>query len=176
MLGSIVTVMWILYRLAEMGIDLGGLNPWLWRRRRHWKKKFEANPLFAIESPMEATAVAVTAVAKADGDMSKEERSKLLRLFETEFSLSQNDASALLNSSTHLLGSGEALRENPAAVLARSIDGFTDEQCRIARSLVQAATTLDGLPSTMQTELANTFGKLLVSRDERKENWGQELR
>lgn len=26
-LGSIVTLLWVLHRLAEMGIDLGGLDP-----------------------------------------------------------------------------------------------------------------------------------------------------
>lgn len=34
LLGTLVTILWLLYRLAEMGIDLGGLNPWAWRRRR----------------------------------------------------------------------------------------------------------------------------------------------
>ena len=36
-LGTIVTILWLLHRLAEMGVSLGGLNPWLWQRRRKWR-------------------------------------------------------------------------------------------------------------------------------------------
>ena len=60
LLGTIVTILWLLYRLAEMGIDLGGLNPFLWRRRRKWKKHYEANPIYKIDSPMEATSARKT--------------------------------------------------------------------------------------------------------------------
>jgi len=36
-LGTIVTILVLLDRLAQAGISLGGLNPFLWRRRRKWK-------------------------------------------------------------------------------------------------------------------------------------------
>ena len=90
-----------------MGIDLGGLNPWAWRRRRNWRQKFEANPIYSIASPMELAALLVAATAKADGDMSLEEKQTILGLFEREFHLSERDAASLLTASTHLLGSGE---------------------------------------------------------------------
>ena len=105
-LGSIVTILWLLHRLAEMGIDLGGLNPWAWRRRRKWRNAYEANPIYAIESPMEATALLIAATAKADGDMSLDEKKAILAMFENDFHLSDRDAAALLTSSTHLLGTG----------------------------------------------------------------------
>lgn len=73
LLGTIVTILWLLHRLAEMGIDLAGLNPFLWRRRRRWRNNYQANPIFKIDSPLEATALLVTAIAKADGEMSSKE-------------------------------------------------------------------------------------------------------
>ena len=96
----------LLNRLAEAGIDLGGLNPFLWARRRRWKDKIEGNPLWRIEQPLDATAILLTAVAKADGDMSKEEKSELLTVFEQDFRLSKKDAAGLLISRVHLLGDG----------------------------------------------------------------------
>ncbi len=80
-LGTLVTILWLLYRLAEMGIDLGGLNPFLWQRRRRWKQQHDANPGYKIDTPLEATALLMTAVAKADGDMSAEEKTELLTVF-----------------------------------------------------------------------------------------------
>ena len=54
LLGTIVTILILLNRLADAGIDLGGLNPFLWSRRRKWRKQYEGNPVFKIENPMDA--------------------------------------------------------------------------------------------------------------------------
>ena len=58
-LTTIVTILWLLHRLAEMGIDLGGLNPWYWRRRRAWRKKYEGDPIYAVEDPIDVAAIFV---------------------------------------------------------------------------------------------------------------------
>ncbi len=107
LLSSLVTILWLLDRL---GIDLGGLNPWAWRRRRNWRKQYTANPVFAIESPMQATALLVVATAKADGDLSSEEKQAIQAMFEATFQLSPKEASGLFVASSHLLGTGEEVR------------------------------------------------------------------
>ena len=45
LLGTIITVLVLLNRLAQAGISLGGLNPFLWKRRQKWKKQYEGNPI-----------------------------------------------------------------------------------------------------------------------------------
>ena len=152
-LGSVVTVLWLLHRLAEMGIDLGGLNPWLWQRRRKWRKQYEGNPIYTIDSPMEATALLVTAVAKADGDMSVEEKKAILAMFESEFHLSKRDAAGLLISSVHLLGNGEALHSNLEGVLKRSQENFTPEQSESALGMVDSIGRIGGGHSEPQADL-----------------------
>ena len=110
-LGSIVTILWFLHRFAEMGIHLGALNPFLSQRRRRWKKHYDANPIYKIDSPLEATALLLTAAAKADSDMSAEEKAEILKIFSDEFHLSKSDAAGLLISSSHLLRKGEEVRD-----------------------------------------------------------------
>ena len=53
LLGTIVTILVLLYRLSDSGIDLGGLNPFSWRRQRAWRQKFAANPIFSLEDPVQ---------------------------------------------------------------------------------------------------------------------------
>lgn len=88
-LGTIITILILLNRLAEAGIDLGGLSPFLWRRRRRWQKQYEGNPIYKIESPLDVTALLATASVKSDGDMSSEEKAELLGLFQSEFNMSK---------------------------------------------------------------------------------------
>ena len=38
-LGILTALITVLYLLDRMGIDLGGMNPFYWRRRRAWAKK-----------------------------------------------------------------------------------------------------------------------------------------
>lgn len=135
-LTTIVTILILLNRLAEAGIDLGGLNPYLWNRRRKWRKAYTGDPAFKIQDPMDATAILMVAAVKSDGDMTKEDKSLLLELFEDSFGLSKKDAAGLMISSTHLLGDGTEVRENVRKFLSPSKDLFTEHQAESALSLI----------------------------------------
>ncbi|MEM1264257.1 MAG: TerB family tellurite resistance protein [Pseudomonadota bacterium] len=152
-LGSVVTILWLLHRLAEMGIDLGGLNPWLWARRRRWRKAYEANPIFAIDSPMDAAALLVTAAAKSDGDMSSEEKQAVLRLFMRTFELSERDATALLTASVHLFGNGEQVAKQLRQVLAPSVTKFSDKQSGDTLAMMGEIAMIGGAASQTQLDL-----------------------
>lgn len=171
LLGSIVTILWLLHRLAEMGIDLGGLNPFLWQRRRKWKKQYEANPIFILDSPMEVTALLITATAKADGDMTSEEKKEILSIFENEFQLSKRDAAGLLISSSHLLGKGDEVREQLDKVLNPSLENFNEAQALSAIELIKRVSKVGSPATEMQTELVNNATGILQRPITPKGKW-----
>jgi uncharacterized tellurite resistance protein B-like protein len=170
-LGSIVTVLWLLHRLAEMGVSLGGLNPWSWRRRRNWRAAYEANPIFSITSPMEVTALLIAAAAKADGDLSLDEKQAILRMFEREFHLSDRDAAALLTSSTHLLGKGDEVNENLAGVLQPSQASFTESQAQSAVAMIEEIAAVGGNPSRLQAEFVDRVRLNLLKSSIAETEW-----
>lgn len=136
-LGTIVTLLVLLKRLDDAGIDIGWLNPLAWRRRRAWKNKYEGNPIFSLVSPLEIAALLATAAAKIDGDLSLEEKTVLLELFQTEFSQTQGKASDLLRSSLFLFGDGKETLAKPHKILANAIDSFSEEQARSLMSILE---------------------------------------
>lgn len=138
-LTTVVTILILLNRLAEAGIDIGGLNPFLWSRRRKWKKKYDGNPAFKIDNPKDATAILMVAAAKADGDITKEAKTYLLNAFEHEFNLSKKDAAGLLISSSYLLGDGAEIRGNIKKFLTPSKDNFSEHQISAAIELISSA-------------------------------------
>ena len=170
-LGTIVTILILLNRLAEAGIDLGGLNPFLWNRRRKWKKQYEGDPVFKVKDPMEATALLMVGIAKAQGDMTQENKKKILSLFESEFKLSKKEAVSLLISSTHIHGTGEELRKDVNKILKPSIDSFSETQARSAITLIESIAddnhdeNTQGLLSNIRTNLESVFMK------NEKESW-----
>ncbi|MEO0616092.1 MAG: TerB family tellurite resistance protein [Pseudomonadota bacterium] len=160
-LTSIVTILWLLHRLAEMGIDLGGLNPWLWHRRRKWRQQYQGNAIFHVTSPMEVAALLIAGTAKADGDMSSEEKAEILRIFEDEFGLSKRDAAALLISSTYLLGKGNELYEQLKRVLKPSQEKFSEEQAESTVALMRLIAQRDGDAHEVKDALITEAEQLL---------------
>ncbi|MEE9310759.1 MAG: hypothetical protein V3U64_07030 [Cocleimonas sp.] len=148
-LGAIVTILILLNRLANAGIDLGGLNPFLWHRRKKWKDKLTGNPIYQMDSSMDVVALYMLAVVKADGDITKEDKDHILGLFENDFHLSTKEASSLLVSSSHLLGNGEEAQDNVAKVFERSLPHFTEAQIKSSQELIRkAAGSLEQRPQT----------------------------
>ncbi len=171
-LGAIVSLLILLNRLAEAGIDLGGYNPFLWGRRRTWKKQYEGDPIFKVRSPMEATALLMVGVAKSQGEMTRENKKKILSLFESEFKLSKKAAVSLLIASTHLHGSGDELRKEVNKVLKPSLESFSETQAKSAIKLVQAVAedTYDG-GNTEQLLMDITKALETVFMKNNEESW-----
>ena len=137
-LGLIVTILVLLKRLSDAGIDIGWLNPFTWRRRRAWRKKYEGNPVFSLDQPIEVAAMLATSIAKIDGDFSKEEKAILLSLFQSEFGKDEKSASDLLMSSIYIFGDGQDALAKPDKVMKRSLDNFTEDQANSVMDLLNA--------------------------------------
>ena len=170
-LGAVVTLLILLNRLQENGIDIGRLNPFAWRRRRAWRKRYAGNPIYAIEQPVDAAALLMVTVAKRDGDLTNDEKGTLLELFRTEFHLSEREAAALLASSAHLLGQGDAFIFNLEKVLAPSKDAFSDEQIASTLSLLEQVAEVGGGASALQRELIEDVRALLAKDRKPDRTW-----
>lgn len=170
-LGTIITILILLNRLAEAGIDLGGLNPFLWRRRKKWQKKFEGNPIYQIDSPLDITALLATATAKSDGDMSSEEKKTLLNLFQKEFNMSKKQAAELLIASAYILGNGEELRTNLEKVINTSLSNFTQVQAAAATSLLDEVCSTDSSVEELKHEFVERVKIIMDKHFQPKGKW-----
>ncbi len=148
-LGSIIT---ILYMLDRLGINLGGLNPFYWRRRRAWAAKYQGDPIYSIEDPMHVAALLIVGTAKLDGDLSAEQKSVILSQFESSFSLDSRAASELLGSAAHLLGARQIIDTQLDGVAEKNKDQFSQDQ---AESMIQ-----------MMIEVASAEGDLTAKQNE----------
>ncbi len=171
LLVTIVTVLILLKRLADNGIDLAGLNPFLWRRRRNWRLQVEGDPVFAIEDPKDMAALLVVGVAKIDGEISAEEKHAIRSEFETTFSMSASDAAELLASSAYLLRDGEVLRSQLEAVLKRTHDRFTGEQIDSLFEMINRVALVDGTPTDMQVEFIASLRRQLMAARPQTTTW-----
>jgi tellurite resistance protein len=156
-LSSLVALLWVLYRLEEMGISLGGLNPFYWRRRRAWRKKYEADPIYSLEDPMEVAAAVVIAIAKLDGDISASQKTAATREFANAFALDDKGALQLYGAVSHMLGQPQVIDKQISGLLERHRNLFTTEQIESVLAMMTAVASADGSLSDNQKTYLSEF-------------------
>ncbi|MFQ3251456.1 MAG: putative tellurite resistance protein B-like protein [Glaciecola sp.] len=154
-LGTAVTILILISRLKEGGIDIGWLNPFSWARRRRFRKEYLMHPAYTLESPMDVAALFMVAVAKSDGDITKGQKEKILSLFASEFKLNDAQASELFGASVHIFGRGDDVLDNPSRVLSRTMDSFSAQQVSSVLSMLEEVANAEGDPSESQKKLIN---------------------
>ena len=167
-LGALTTIVTILYLLDRMGIDLGGLNPFYWRRRRAWAKKYEGDPIYSIEDPIEVAALLILGSAKLNGDVSAEQRRVAQQQFESAFSMSEREALQLITSATHLLGAPQVIDTQLRGVIDKNKHQFTPEQARSMLDMMMEVAAADGDSSAEQREFVD-FVRSQFAREEKGE-------
>ena len=138
-LGLLGTLVTILYLLDRLGIDIGGLNPFYWYRRRAFAQRYGADPIFSIEDPVHVASLLIIGAAKLDGDLTAEQRSVAQSEFEKNFNLNSKEASDLFGSAAHLLAAPQLLENQLNKLADKHAAQFTREQ---AESLVEIMTTV----------------------------------
>jgi uncharacterized tellurite resistance protein B-like protein len=164
-LGTVVTILVLLSRLKEGGIDIGWLNPFTWARRRKFRKEYLTHPAYTLESPMDVAALFLVAVAKSDGDMTKGQKEKILSLFSSELNLSDAKARELLGSSVHIFGRGDDVLGNPSRVLSRTMDSFSEEQVASILSMLNQVATAEGEATQTQQKLIKKVALAMPNRN-----------
>ena len=150
LLGSLIT---LLYLLDRMGVDLGGLNPFYWQRRRAWRKRYEGDPIHSVEDPIGIAALFIIGVAKIDGDISATQKDAVLTEFRNRFSLDERQATQLFGASAHLLGQPQVIRTQLDGVMERHREHFSAEQVTSLIDMMTTVVTADGEATPDQAEL-----------------------
>ncbi len=170
-LGLLTTVVTILYLLDRLGIDLGGLNPFYWRRRRAWVAKYEGDPIYSVEDPMHVAALLIVGVVKLDGDLSAEQKKVVLEQFQSNFSLDSRAAPELLGSAAHLLGAPQVIDTQLNGVAEKSRDRFSKDQAESMLKMMVEAASADGDLTAKQSEYVASIRALFIPPEQNRGTW-----
>ena len=170
-LGAVITILILLNRLEANGIDIGWLNPFAWKRRRDWAKKYHANPVYSLDNPMEITALIMVALAKSEGEISAEQKREILSKFQEVFHLSESAASELFSSITFLLKEDISAIKSTDKLLGPSGDKFTPEQASSSISLFKYISSLEGPENNYQKEVIRSFEEYFSTKLKTASEW-----
>ncbi len=168
LLGSLVT---ILYLLDRLGVDIGGLNPFYWYRRRAFAKKYGSDPVYSIEDPVHVAALLVIGTAKLEGDLTAEQKRVAQEQFESEFSMDSREASALFGSAAHLLAAPQLI-DTQLRKLAQVNEGrFSPVQAASLVQMMNAVAAADGDLTAQQQDFINGVTSEFVQEKQSQGKW-----
>lgn len=168
LLGSVVT---ILYILDRVGIDLGGLNPFYWYRRRAFAKKYGADPIFSIEDPLHVASLLVIGTAKLEGDLTAAQKATAQDQFEKNFSMDSRAASELFGSAAHLLAAPQLLDSQLMKLADKNASRFSKEQVASLVDMMTTVASADGGMSSTQEAFINGVRSKFVQQEQPQGTW-----
>lgn len=168
---ALAGLIWALVALQRAGVSIGSLDPFAWYRRMQWQKKYADKPLYCLTDPIDVAAMLMLATAKCEGEVSAEQKQTLLKSFESEFSLSADEAADLLVACAHLLRNEVYVLDNLARVLERTKDRFTATQVASMVTLMQRIADHDGPANEEQRKLIDAVQRYFEDRAQPQSAW-----
>ncbi|MGH8187910.1 MAG: TerB family tellurite resistance protein [Steroidobacteraceae bacterium] len=162
---ALAGLLWALNALQRSGFQLSSLNPFLAYRRWQWRKTYGGRPIFKLDRPMDVAAVLLLGIAKADGEITSDQKRALLALFQSEFSISRDEASDLLLASSHLIRDEIYLVDNLDKVLERSAERFEPDTVASLLAMMRKVAALDGSINTEQQKLIDATEGYFAGRN-----------
>src|SRR5918999_4509931 len=90
---ALAGLLWAMNALQRSGFQLSSLNPFLAWRRWQWRKTYGGRPIYKLDRPMDVAAVLLLGVAKADGEITSDQKREPLAPYQGEVSISRDQAS-----------------------------------------------------------------------------------
>ena len=167
LLGSLVTIFYLLDRL---GIDIGGLNPFYWYRRRAFSKKLTADPIYSIEDPLHVASLLVIGVAKLDGDLTAEQKRVAQEQFQLFGAVRRGALHELFGSAAHLLAAPQLIDSQLQKLAHKNRDRFSREQAESMLEMM-GQVAADGGPSEAQERFIDAVRSQLSVPQEAVGTW-----
>lgn len=126
-------------------------------RRREWAKK-NITPLYSLEKPRDLVAVLCFALLKCGGEITREQKESLLRLYEDELQYSGKEAAELYSYASYLISTDPNFSDKVREICAPALGNFTEEQKGLAVNLLRGL--LDGATDEQLRFLGEVEGVL----------------
>jgi uncharacterized tellurite resistance protein B-like protein len=170
LLTAVAALFWALTHLQNSGA-IDALNPFLWYRRAQWRKKLGTKPLYALDKPLDAAALLIFGIAKCEGEISKEQKAAILRIFEDEFRLASDKALELFRATAFLMKDEASIAKDVDKVLERSKAKFTQGQIDSLLAILRLVSTIDGPANAEQQAMIADTGNVFSGLHKKPKGW-----
>lgn len=168
---ALAGLLWAVNSLMHSGFHLSSLNPFAAYRRWQWRRTYGARPIYRLERPMDVASVLLLGVAKADGDITSDQKRELQAIFQSEFEISRDEAADLLLASSHLIRDEIYIVDHLDKILERSASRFEAENVSTLLALMRRVAALDGSINAEQQKLIDATERYFAAKQAPTGKW-----
>ena len=161
---ALAGLLWAINSLQRSGFSLSSLNPFLAYRRWKWSRTYGAKPIYRLERPMDVAAVLLLGIAKADGEITSDQKRELQNLFQSEFEISRDEAADLLLASSHLIRDEIYIVDHLDKILEPSAPKFEPSAVSSLLNMMRRVAALDGSINAEQQKLIDATDQYFAAR------------
>jgi uncharacterized tellurite resistance protein B-like protein len=161
---ALAGLFWALNALQRSGFNLNALNPFLAYRRWQWSRTYGAKPIYRLDRPMDVAAVLLLGIAKADGEITSDQKRELQNLYQSEFEISRDEAADLLLASSHLIRDEIYIVDHLDKILQPSASKFEPDAVSSLLRMMRRIAALDGSINAEQQKLIDATERFFAAR------------
>jgi uncharacterized tellurite resistance protein B-like protein len=161
---ALAGLLWAINSIQRSGFHLSSLNPFLAYRRWKWSRTYGSKPIYRLERPMDVAAVLLLGTAKADGDITSDQKRELQAMFQSEFEISRDEAADLLLASSHLIRDEIYIVDHLDKILERSAPHFDPAAVGSLLAMMRRLAAMDGSINAEQQKLIEATERYFASR------------
>ena len=170
-ISALAGLFWALNALQRSGFHFSSLNPFLAYRRWQWRQTYGGRPIYKLERPMDVAAVLLLGVAKADGEITSDQKRELQAMFQSEFEISRDAAADLLLASSHLIRDEIYIVDHLDKILERSVSRFEPGAVSSLLGMMRRVAALDGRINGEQQRLIDATERYFAARERPNGRW-----
>ena len=161
---ALAGLLWAINSLQRSGFSLSSINPFLAYRRWKWSRTYGSKPIYKLERPMDVAAVLLLGIAKADGEITSDQKKTLQGMFQSEFEISRDEAADLLLASSHLIRDEIYIVDHLDKILDRSAERFEPEAVASLLAMMRRLAAMDGAINGEQGKLIEATERYFTAR------------
>lgn len=168
---AIAGLIWAMHSLQNAGVDLNAFNPFTWARRRRWSRQLNVKPMHSLTDSMEAAALLVVSIARAEGEVTRDTKMEILDLFTKEFGLKRNKSIEIYSSSSYMLQDILNMDSEVKHVLAPSKSTFQEKHIEKLLNMLTKVSTLEGKATEQQNLIIKAVKAEFNAGPEKPKKW-----
>lgn len=161
---ALAGLLWAINSLQRSGFSLSSINPFLAYRRWKWSRTYGSKPIYRLDRPMDVAALLLLGIAKADGEITSDQKRELQNLFQNEFEISRDEAADLLLASSHLIRDEIYIVDHLGKILEPSAAKFEPGAVSSLLGMMRRIAALDGSINGEQQKLIDATERYFTSR------------
>lgn len=168
---ALAGLLWAINSLMRSGFSLSSLDPFAAYRRWQWRRTYGGKPIYKLDRPMDVAAVLLLGIAKADGDITSDQKRELQAIFQNEFEISRDEAADLLLASSHLIRDEIYIVDHLDKILERSAPRFEAENVSTLLRYMRKIAAMDGSINAEQQKLIDATERYFSSKQQPAGKW-----